>query len=95
MSEVFDFVTIHRDILKSASPKAARIIRENPLWFSSLYFVAVNDRDSEDDEIINQFWRNTPLFVMQERPNWFVPYEVLYELVTLSRRDYDLYKHPR
>lgn len=89
-SEVFDLVTVHDDILKSASPSAKRIITENQLWFSHFFYIVKNAATNDNREIINQFWRSTPLFVMKDRPNWFVPSEVLDELVDICRRNNEL-----
>ena len=86
-TDVFDFPQIEPSILKSASEAAKRIITENEMWFSHLYYVVKNAATNDNREIINRFWRSTPLFVMKDRPNWFVPSEVLDELVDICRRN--------
>jgi hypothetical protein len=93
MSSSYDTINaIHSDLLKSASPQAQRVIRENPLWFSHFYLNAIED-DIDADTTINAFWcRSLPLVVMRDKPSWFVPHPVLVELVELSRKNHSLQK---
>jgi len=96
MSSRYDTINaIHSDLLKSASPKAQRVITENPVWFDYLYYVAVEDGSEDNEEIINHFWSHQhPRDVMPDKPSWFVPHPVLLELVDIARKNQSL-KHKK
>jgi hypothetical protein len=86
---------IRSDLLKSASPKAQRVITENPIWFDYLYYVATEVPDETNEEVINRFWSHQhPVDVMPHKPSWFIPHEVLIELVDIARKNQKL-KHKK
>lgn len=93
--EVFDIPNIKPTILKAASEAAKRIIDENSLWFSQFYHVA-NEGKGDAENTVSTFWRSLKSkVIMEDRPNWFVPYKVLLELVDISRKNYSLQKKKR
>lgn len=86
--EVFDIPNIEPKILKSASEEAKRIINENRLWFAHLYFQAVKKEDDTHERILYRFWQ--PNIIHGDRPKYWVPPEVLDELIVISQKNHSM-----